>query len=266
MALNTLQNTLPVTTIYEPTKVSLINNTDLNSSKDFGSVLAQNLTSPTSPTSPTATTSVATSNLLTTAENSELHRPNIKQFMDATGLNSKDASDLVYGVIGSNTDTRNWQEIMASEDPVKASRVATNAMYNQTAPAPLQAAAVPPSNLKHSATLSKSGNFAITQKIDERYLLQAPELKLVASDGLILRDAGSSAEAISRNAWLFGFDTAPLTSLTTKAPLQLQKPMTQAAMESAYRPSVTDLNESIDSFFKSVGADAAKLLTQLDLD
>ena len=42
---------------------------------------------------------------------------------------SRLASELLYGVAGSNDDTRNWNAIMGSSDIVKAARQATGEMY-----------------------------------------------------------------------------------------------------------------------------------------
>ena len=42
------------------------------------------------------------------------------------------ASSLLYGVVGSNTDTRNWSAIMESENPVVAAQIATAQMYGGT--------------------------------------------------------------------------------------------------------------------------------------
>lgn len=42
---------------------------------------------------------------------------------------SKLASDLLYGVVGSNTDTRDWSKIMKSDNIVEAARVETGKMY-----------------------------------------------------------------------------------------------------------------------------------------
>ena len=42
---------------------------------------------------------------------------------------SRQASDLLYGVVGSNEDTRDWLSIMSSDDIVGAARKATGAMY-----------------------------------------------------------------------------------------------------------------------------------------
>ena len=42
---------------------------------------------------------------------------------------SRLASELLYGVVGSNKDTRNWNAIMGSSDIVKAARQATGKIY-----------------------------------------------------------------------------------------------------------------------------------------
>ena len=42
---------------------------------------------------------------------------------------SRQASELLYGVVGSNKDTRDWLSIMSSTDIVGAARKATGAMY-----------------------------------------------------------------------------------------------------------------------------------------
>ena len=53
----------------------------------------------------------------------------MKQLMDA-GVDSTTASELLYGVVGANKDTRDWDAIMASGDPIAAARAATAAMYS----------------------------------------------------------------------------------------------------------------------------------------
>lgn len=42
------------------------------------------------------------------------------------------ATELLYGVVGSNKDTRNWSEIMDSEKVLDAARLETRAMYDPT--------------------------------------------------------------------------------------------------------------------------------------
>lgn len=69
---------------------------------------------------------------LTTAETSQAQRPSIKEFMDRSKAPFLDASELIYGVVGSNTDVRDWSAIMASDDPISAARQATGQMYGRT--------------------------------------------------------------------------------------------------------------------------------------
>jgi hypothetical protein len=54
---------------------------------------------------------------------------NTKTFMDATGASFQDASNLLYGDIGSNKDYRNWDAIMSSSDPLQAAKDATKQMF-----------------------------------------------------------------------------------------------------------------------------------------
>jgi len=63
------------------------------------------------------------------------NKPNLKQFMDATGSDFNTASNLLYGVVGSNKEMRNWDAIMKSADPLTAARQATGAMYSANNPA-----------------------------------------------------------------------------------------------------------------------------------
>lgn len=72
-------------------------------------------------------------------------KPNMRELMEALsgrsvealyadpGSNwqhiSRQASEMLYGVVGSNEDTRNWQQIMAAPDILKAARHATGIMY-----------------------------------------------------------------------------------------------------------------------------------------
>jgi hypothetical protein len=57
-------------------------------------------------------------------------KPNIKQFMDATGVDFQQAAQALYGSVGSNVDIRDWDAIMSSDDPLKATQEATRQMYS----------------------------------------------------------------------------------------------------------------------------------------
>ncbi len=151
--------------------------------------------------------------LLTSAALSAEHRPDIKTFMDKSGASFEDAAELLYGVVGSNTDTRDWQAIMASGDPVTAARRATGQMYGDPAREQREDAAY----LGSSDTVARSGPFALRELKDEDGALVDHGLKLVDAHGLLLRDAGRDAASIRRNAWLFGMDLAQAAPLVARA-------------------------------------------------
>lgn len=161
-------------------------------------------------------------NLLgTNLDTSRAARPNMREFMDATGASNQDASALLYGVIGSNGDYRDWGAIMASDSPIDAARAATGQLYNSSLTyemvndasygTPTFADELAAKSLTDETTLGQQGNFALHAAEDTSSLMA------VSSSGLLLRGAGSSQEQIERTAWLFGFSTEGLGSLSTKA-------------------------------------------------
>jgi hypothetical protein len=143
-------------------------------------------------------------------------RPNMKEFMDATGASTANASELLYGVIGSNADLRDWSKIMSSGNPIDAARAATRQLYNSDKEYALVnhadhstlrfADTLAESSLSSKTVLSRSGNFAdIVTGADTRTTMA------ISSTGLLLRGAGTTQEQIDHTAWLFGFD-APESS------------------------------------------------------
>jgi NAD(P)-dependent dehydrogenase (short-subunit alcohol dehydrogenase family) len=161
-------------------------------------------------------------NLLgTNLDTSRAARPNMREFMDATGANSMDASELLYGVIGSNGDYRDWDAIMSSDHPIDAARAATGQLYNSSLTyamvndasygTPAFTGELVAKSLTAETTLGKQGNFAIHAAADTSSLMA------VSGSGLLLRGAGSSQEQIERTAWLFGFSTEGLGALASKA-------------------------------------------------
>ena len=161
-------------------------------------------------------------NLLgTNLDTARVTRPSMREFMDATGSSSQDASELLYGVIGSNGDYRDWGAIMASDNPIDAARAATGQLYNSSLTyemvndasygTPAFAGELAAKSLTAETTLGKQGNFAIHAVED------ISSLMAVSSSGLLLRGAGSSQEQIERTAWLFGFSTEGLGALASKA-------------------------------------------------
>ena len=148
-------------------------------------------------------------------------RPNMQEFMNATGASTSDSSELLYGVIGSNADYRDWSAIMASDNPVDAARAATAQLYGSDVDyqmrsdasygTPQFAATLVASSLADATTSGKTDNFALHAAEDTSSLMA------VSSSGLMLRGAGSSQEQIERTAWLFGFSTEGLGALASKA-------------------------------------------------
>ena len=107
----------------------------------------------------------------TNLDTSRAARPNMREFMDATGASSQDASELLYGVIGSNGDYRDWVAIMASDNPIDAARAATGQLYNSSLSyelvndasygTPAFADELAAKSLTDETTLGKQGNFAL---------------------------------------------------------------------------------------------------------
>lgn len=138
-------------------------------------------------------------------------RPNMLEFMEATGVSASDASELLYGVIGSNADLRDWSKIMASDNPLDAARAATSQLYNSDKEYALVNhldygttkfdETLAASSLSSKTVLSQSGNFA-----DIGTEVGNGATTAVSSTGLLLRGAGTTQEQIQRTAWLFGFD------------------------------------------------------------
>jgi hypothetical protein len=153
--------------------------------------------------------------LMDTEAQSSAARPNMREFMDVTGVDSVDASELLYGVIGSNADLRDWSKIMASGNPVDAARAATGQMYNSNKEYALVkhqdygqltfAETLAQSSLSSKTVVQELGNFATIEADGGSQQTMA-----VSSTGLILRGAGSTQAQIERTAWLFGLDASAL--------------------------------------------------------
>lgn len=153
--------------------------------------------------------------LVDTEAQARASRPNMREFMDATGLTAADASELLYGVIGSNADLRDWSKIMASGNPVDAARAATGQLYNSDKDYALVKhqdygqlnfeETLAQSSLPSKTVVQQQGNFATIEADNGLQHTMA-----VSSTGLILRGAGTTQAQIERTAWLFGFDASGL--------------------------------------------------------
>ena len=170
---------------------------------------------------------------------SAMVKPSSGVFAEIAGISEADAVSILHGVVGSNTDTRDWGVIMASDDPLAAARVATAAMYGT----PPGSGVVQTTNPATGEPRLQSGNFAIdrvpvasTVSVYGAGSSVAQEtraaLYLVDKEGAALRHAGDTAAQMSRNAWLFGFDLEqlkPLASSVQATAPQLAAEMGQAS-------------------------------------
>ena len=120
------------------------------------------------------------------------NRPNMREFMDATGVDAKAASEILYGTIGANTDTRDWAAIMASDDPVQASIQANLAQYSDGSAT---------SNLDREAYPTNFGN-----PVGDKAGIVKTEtgFALVSSDGVPLRAGFNSLEQAQEQGKYFG--------------------------------------------------------------
>lgn len=222
-------NTQTATTKSSP---SMATSTDANATS-FNQVMAEAVASTNSATAQQTAAGVAipSVSMLTDADTARSARPSLKEFMDKTGASVEDASEIVYGVIGSNTDTRNWSAIMASTDPVTMARQATGVMYNQTTMA-VTRVDVANSTTDQPTVIAKSGNFALSKTVDGDGNVNYQGLGLVDGQGGMLRALSASPTEIQRQAWLFGFDTAPLQQLVEPAK-SMSQPLSDAIAQSA---------------------------------
>ncbi len=164
------------------------------------------------------------SNLLVKQDSELLKKPNIKELMDISGINFDDASSILYGVVGSNEDTRDWNKILTSSDVLKTAKEETNLMYNK---------AVDETN-PYQSTLEmetgenpvkkhqdiQEGNFRYLQtsraKEDVKLEAVSDKIYLAASNGTLLRYAGDTPEEVYDNIDAFGFSYEPLKALAAK--------------------------------------------------
>jgi HAMP domain-containing protein len=168
-------------------------------------------------------------------------KPSSAVFAEIAGVSHTDAVSILHGLVGSNTDTRDWGAIMASDDPLGAARAATAAMYGT----PPGSGVVQTTHPATGQPRLQSGNF-VADMVPVASTVSAygggstepasketkPALYLVDKQGEVLRGAGDTAAQVSRNAWLFGFDLEPLRQLASAlqaASPQLASQMSQAS-------------------------------------
>ncbi|MDP3301984.1 MAG: hypothetical protein Q8S36_08480 [Sulfuricurvum sp.] len=159
-------------------------------------------------------------------------KPSMLEFMNATQVDAQTASDVLYGVIGSNQDLRDWEAIMSSYDPLKSARISTGAMYNSDldyAAASIEAETliledeisdtdtqVP---IVESSTIAESGNFAYIETStfvdDVEDAIVTSSFALIDGQGRVLTTV-SDPSSLAKQATNFGFDLSELVELESQ--------------------------------------------------
>lgn len=144
-------------------------------------------------------------------------KPSIKELMDFTNMSFEDASSILYGVVGSNEDTRDWNKILTSSDVLKTAKEETAKMYNgYTAPLEEVVDETEENPVKKTIDVQEGNiKFLQTSQTNEELgeEILSDSLYLAASNGLLLRSAGNTPKQILDSLDAFGFSVEPLKNL-----------------------------------------------------
>jgi hypothetical protein len=163
-------------------------------------------------------------------------KPNMKEFMDATGVDAATASELLYGVVGANTDTRNWAAIMSSSDPTATARQATAQMYSE-ADATAETVRRSTTDPKLAGKSQETEYIRYNNPTGKTTILQAPDgtYAIVSADGLAMRAGFSSLEQAQQQGVNFGVG---LESAKTNLTIPLvRQPPTQPVSPTTSQPA-----------------------------
>lgn len=144
-------------------------------------------------------------------------KPSIKELMDFTNMSFEDASSILYGVVGSNEDSRDWNKILTSSDVLKTAKEETAKMYNgYTAPLEEVVDETEENPVKKTIDVQEGNiKFLQTSQTNEELGVDvvSDSLYLAASNGLLLRSAGNTPKEILDSLNAFGFSVEPLKNL-----------------------------------------------------
>jgi hypothetical protein len=128
--------------------------------------------------------------------------------MQQTGASFEDTVELLYGVVGSNRDTRDWNAIMASSDPLAAARSATAQMYSNPASTNIPDRQV--------TTLDNPNNAPSIVRYTTTLDGPAKEVYgIVAADGTLLRGGFTTLEQAAGQGVNFGVGNIASTATLT---------------------------------------------------
>jgi len=130
-------------------------------------------------------------------------KPNMREMMNA-GLSTKDASEMLYGVVGANTDTRNWDSIMASDNILSAAQQATGQMYsNDAATANTIGRSTTDIDLQGKSDATEYAR--VEGSFDGPSIVETPNgFAIVAANGLVMRGGFRTKEQAQKQGVNFG--------------------------------------------------------------
>ena len=134
-------------------------------------------------------------------------RPSVAEFMKLTGADSETAAGALYGAVAGVTDYRNWDAILASSDPLNATRQANAALYNSDLPYQPREGFYPNAN----ELVARAGNYAWIKE-DNGY----SRLWIMDSKGMAVSPQTLDAANILRTSRDYGLDTSKLKDLASQ--------------------------------------------------
>lgn len=135
--------------------------------------------------------------LLDDEANVGVGRPNMAEFVKSTGASAWDASEALYGTVGSNRDMRDWAKIMASEDPLAASRMATRQLYEA------HGSDIAQEDTSLKFTLKTIANHGALEMVEDG---SKNRVYMTDKDGNRVREMGGTDAQMKKNAIAFGVE------------------------------------------------------------
>ena len=160
---------------------------------------------------------------------SRVHKPTVKELMDATGLTFSDAGSMIGVGAAGHADYRDWQKIMSSDDPAAALSAANGQLFSGAIdwdPHGSDASALDPDRV-----IAKSGSFALYQLDNSSGNNGHVTLQMIDGNDRRLSQAGVTGDQIARRAMIYGVDLKDLAPLIDK--VDGQNSSLQAAMRYA---------------------------------
>ena len=148
------------------------------------------------------------------------NKPNLAEFMGATGADVYQAIDILSGSVGSNVDVRDWNKIMSSNNPIASAREATRQMYTGGDAASL-------STGTGQASVPGSGSSGV------------------------LGDSGYNYKVLGREVYLTDERGAPITGMAPDRAANFG--LTQADINQALTAAGVDMDSQYAQMFKNKG-------------